>query len=231
MDLMLLRQETPITILLFIIGLLIVIGAQIKITKTYKNLKKMTLKKELTGFEVARKILDNNGLQSIYIVETRGQLTDHYNPQRKVIKLSSEVFHGTTIASAAIAAHEVGHAIQDKENYIFMKIRSFLAPIVNIVTYLGYFVAFISLIASITGYIKVGIFLIIIALLFQLVTLPVEFDASKRAKEEIKKLKLTSGSENNLIKEMLTAAALTYVAGFISSIMNLLRLILMLKDE
>ncbi|MEG0026131.1 MAG: zinc metallopeptidase [Bacilli bacterium] len=231
MDLMLLRQETPITILLFIIGLLIVIGAQIKITKTYKNLKKITLKKELTGFEVARKILDNNGLQSIYIVETRGQLTDHYNPQRKVIKLSSEVFHGTTIASAAIAAHEVGHAIQDKENYIFMKIRSFLAPIVNIVTYLGYFVAFISLIASITGYIKVGIFLIIIALLFQLVTLPVEFDASKRAKEEIKKLKLTSGSENNLIKEMLTAAALTYVAGFISSIMNLLRLILMLKDE
>lgn len=231
MDLMLLGYETPITIGLFVIGLIITISAQMKVTGTYNRLKTVKTKNAITGFEVARKILDNNGLDKIHIVETRGQLSDHYDPTRKVIRLSHEVFHGTSIASISVAAHEVGHAIQDKENYTFMRVRSFLAPIVNFVTYAGYFVAFISLLAGITGYIKVGILLIFVALIFQLVTLPVEFDASSRAKKQLHDLNLTSNNEDEDVNQMLKAAAMTYVASVISSIINLFRLVLMLKDE
>ncbi len=231
MDLMLLGYETPLTIGLFVLGLIITIMAQAKVTGSYKRLKNVKTQKGITGFEVARKILDNNDLKNIHIVETKGQLTDHYDPSRKVIRLSHEVFHGTSIASVSVAAHEVGHAIQDKDGYTFMRIRSFLAPIVSFVTYAGYFVALISLLAGITGYIKVGILLILVALIFQLITLPVEFDASKRAKKQLQELNLTSSSEDDNVKQMLSAAAMTYVASVISSIINLLRLVLMLRDE
>ncbi len=231
MDLMLLGYETPLTIGLFVLGLIITIMAQAKVTGSYKRLKNVKTQKGITGFEVARKILDNNDLKNIHIVETKGQLTDHYDPSRKVIRLSHEVFHGTSIASVSVAAHEVGHAIQDKDGYTFMRIRSFLAPIVSFVTYAGYFVALISLLAGITGYIKVGILLILVALIFQLITLPVEFDASKRAKKQLQELNLTNSSEDDNVKQMLSAAAMTYVASVISSIINLLRLVLMLRDE
>ena len=231
MDLMLLGYETPLTIGLFVLGLIITIMAQAKVTGSYKRLKNVKTQKGITGFEVARKILDNNDLKNIHIVETKGQLTDHYDPSRKVIRLSHEVFHGTSIASVSVAAHEVGHAIQDKDGYTFMRIRSFLAPIVSFVTYAGYFVALISLLAGITGYIKVGILLILVALIFQLITLPVEFYASKRAKKQLQELNLTSSSEDDNVKQMLSAAAMTYVASVISSIINLLRLVLMLRDE
>ena len=231
MDLMLIGYETPITIALFVIGLIITIGAQLKVTGSYNNFRTVKSKRDLSGVEVARKILDNNGLKNIHIVEVRGQLTDHYDPSRKVIRLSHEVFHGNSIAAISVAAHEVGHAIQDKEKYTFMQIRSFIAPIVSFITYAGYFVALISLLAGVTGYIKVGILMILISLIFQLITLPVEFDASKRAKEQLESLKLINSSESENVKKMLGAAAMTYVAGVISSIINLLRLVLMLRDE
>lgn len=231
MDLMLIGYETPITIALFVIGLIITIGAQIKVTGSYNNFRTVKCKRDLSGVEVARKILDNNGLKNIHIVEVRGQLTDHYDPSRKVIRLSHEVFHGNSIAAISVAAHEVGHAIQDKEKYTFMQVRSFIAPIVSFITYAGYFVALISLLAGVTGYIKVGILMILISLIFQLITLPVEFDASKRAKEQLESLKLINSSESENVKKMLGAAAMTYVAGVISSIINLLRLVLMLRDE
>lgn len=223
--------ENILTLTLFIIGFIIVLYAQIKINSTYGKYKNIKLNKNISGQEVARMILDSNGMNNIHVVETQGELTDHYDPRREVVRLSKQIFHDNAIASVAVAAHEVGHAIQDKENYIFMKIRSILVPIVNFITYIGYIVAFISLLAGITGYLKVSIIIILAALLFQLVTLPVEFDASKRGREQLVKLGVIDGSEEKGVKKMLDAAAFTYVASFISSLLNLLRLIIMLRDR
>lgn len=223
--------ETWFTVILSIIGFVVILWAQTKVNGSYKKYKKVKTTKGLSGQEIARAILDNNGLKDIYIVETKGELSDHYDPTRKVVRLSKEIFHGDTIAAAAVAAHECGHAIQDKEGYIFMKIRSFLVPVVNLITYIGYVVAFISIFAGITGYLKISILIILAALLFQLVTLPVEFDASKRANEELLKLNLVSNDEVTKTKNMLSAAALTYVASFISTLLNLLRLVIMLNDR
>ena len=111
-------------IILFLLALILPVIASININMTYKKYKKVNNSKKLTGFDVARKILDENGLNNMYIVEVRGNLTDHYDPRQKVVRLSSEIFHGETIAAAAVAAHECGHAIQDKEGYTWMKIRS-----------------------------------------------------------------------------------------------------------
>ena len=223
--------ENILTLTLFIIGFIIVLYAQIKINSTYGKYKNIKLNKNISGQEVARMILDSNGMNDIHVVETQGELTDHYDPRRKVVRLSKQIFHDNAIASVAVAANEVGHAIQDKENYIFMKIRSILVPVVNFITYIGYIVAFISLLAGITGYLKVSIIIILAALLFQLVTLPVEFDASKRGREQLVKLGIIDGSEEKGVKKMLDAAAFTYVASFISSLLNLLRLIIMLRDR
>lgn len=231
MDYMLLTSETGITMLLFIIGLIVVTVAQIKISSTYSRTRKIKLNKTISGSEIARLILDNNGLNNIHVVETKGELTDHYDPGRKVIKLSTAVFHGEDVAAAAVASHEVGHAIQDKVGYKPMRIRHFLVPIVNFVTYAGYFVSIISLIAGITNYILVGIVMILAALLFQLITLPVEFNASSRAKVELKKLNILTPKQQDNASSMLSAAAFTYVASFVSTIMNLLRLVIMYNDR
>ena len=188
-------------------------------------------KKNISGQETARMILDNNGLNDIYVVETNGELTDHYDPRRKVIRLSKGIFGNESISAISVAAHEVGHAIQDKEGYIFMRIRSFLVPVVNFMTYIGYIVAIISLIGGITGYLKVSFYMILAALLFQLVTLPVEFDASKRGKEQLVKLGLINNDEIIGVSNVLNAAAMTYVASFISSLLNLLRIVIMLRGR
>lgn len=231
MDIYTIQLENFLTIILFIIGIIIVGYAQIKINVSYKKYKKQENNKKISGSEVARMILDANGLNDIKVLETSGELTDHYDPTKKVVKLSTDIFHGKTIASMAVAAHECGHAIQDKENYTFMRIRHMLVPIVNLVSYLGYFSIFIGFLAGLTGYLLAGIITLCATILFQLVTLPVEFDASKRANEQILKLNLETNSDG--IKSMLSAAAFTYVASLISSILNLLRLIIMFnkRDE
>ncbi|MEG0022324.1 MAG: zinc metallopeptidase [Bacilli bacterium] len=223
--------ETPFTLLLAVVGFIIVIGAQGTITSAYNKYKKQKNKKNMTGSDVAHLILEKNGLSNIYVVETQGNLTDHYDPNRKVVKLSTEIFHGNTIAAISVAAHECGHAIQDKEGYTFMKIRSFLVPFVNFISYLGYLGLLISLFAGATGYFKVSILVILATLLFQLVTLPVEFNASSRAKEQLKKFGVTDKSEDEDVSKMLTAAAYTYVASVISSLLSLLRIVLMMNRD
>ena len=217
--------------LLYILIILIPIVAQVRISFNYGKYKKVSNSTGLTGFEVARKILDANGLSDIYVVETKGDLSDHYDPSRKVVRLSKDIFHGTSIAAISVAAHECGHAIQDKEGYVFMKIRSMLVPIVNIVSYLGYFGLIISIFAGITGYIKLSILVLLATLIFQLVTLPVEFDASKRAGIQLEKLGIVDNFEKDSCMKMLNAAALTYVASLASTLLNLLRLVLMLASR
>ena len=223
--------ETIFTLFLALVAFIIVIAAQAYLSSTYKKGKEKENSSKLSGCEVARKILDSNGLTDVYVVQTDGMLSDHYDPKRKVVRLSKDIFHGTSVAATAVAAHECGHAIQDKDNYTFMRIRSLLVPVVNLMTYIGYFVLLISLFAGITGYLKISIGLIVVTLIFQLITLPVEFDASKRALSEINRLSLTSPGEKELSGKVLKAAALTYVASLISTVIDLLRLVIMLNDR
>lgn len=216
---------------LYFLALLIPLIAQLYVSSSYRKYKSIKNDKNLSGFEVARMILDKNGLNDLYIVETKGNLTDHYDSKRKTIKLSSEIFHGDSIASIAVAAHEVGHAIQDKEGYFFMRVRSFIFPLVNFGTKFAYIVLVIGLIANMMNIIWAGILLVGLGLLFQLVTLPVEFDASRRALEQLETIVGIHKEDVNGTKSMLNAAAMTYVAGVLSSALEILRLILVFTDR
>lgn len=218
-------------IILFILGIIVVVYAQSHIMKTYHETIRIRNEKMLSGQEVARKILDANGLEDIYVVQVSGELTDHYDPSRNVIRLSNHVFQDDSIASLAVAAHECGHAIQRKEGYLFYRLRSALVPVVNLVSYFGYFVIVISAFAGITAYLLLGMVMLLSTLIFQLVTLPVEIDASKRGMKEIEKLNLAKQEEMPNVANMLKAAAMTYVASLASTILNLLRLIFMYRDR
>lgn len=217
--------------LLLIIGFLITLIAQIKVTSSYSKYKQIENKKRISGFEVARKILDSFGLEDIHVVEVNGNLTDHYDPSNKVVRLSTDVFHGESIASLAVAAHECGHALQDKDNYNYMIIRSKLVPVVNFVTKMGYFVTIIGIIAGLFDIIVCGIVVLGVTLLFQLVTLPVEFNASKRAKGIIDNLNLADKEEQNDVSKMLSAAAFTYVASVLNTIFQILRLLIISNNN
>lgn len=209
-----------------IISLLITGGANAFINSAYKQYARVKNKKKISGAEVAREILNKNGLKDIYVVETSGTLTDHYDPARKVIRLSSDIFNGESISAVSVAAHECGHAIQDKVGYTLMKVRSSIVPIVNFSTKIGYVILFIGVIASISDLIWTGIILEAAISVFQLITLPVEVDASKRALRELENLNLVTSEELPKCKTVLSAAALTYVAGVLTAILEILRLIL-----
>ena len=210
-------------IILYLLILIIPAIAQVNITTTYSRYKSIKNKKSLTGFEVARRILDENGLSDMYVVEVRGNLTDHYDSSQKVVRLSTEVFHGDSLAAASIAAHECGHAIQDKENYSWMRTRAFLYPIVNFGTNLAYILFFISILLQIVDMLLLSIAIILLGLIFQLVTLPVEFDASKRAQKQLTNLSLLDNSEIEGSEKVLKSAALTYVASVLFCLLNLYR--------
>ena len=210
-----------------LIALIITLAAQAYVSSSYKKYSSLDNSKGLTGSEVARRILDENDLKDVYVLENRGYLTDHYDPTRKVVKLSTQVFHGTSIASLAVASHECGHAIQDKEGYMPMRIRSSLVPITNFASYTGYLAIMIGFIFNSNAFFWAGIALLCIILLFQLVTLPVEFDASRRALDKIHKYKMVSSDDLSGSKSMLTAAAFTYVASLATTLIQILRLILL----
>ena len=218
--------------LLLLIAILIIPAiAQVNISKNYQRYLNTSSKGKLSGVEVARKILDANGLQNIYVVETSGTLSDHYDPSRKVVRLSKEVFHGDSIASVSVAAHECGHAIQDKEGYGPLRVRSFIYPIVNAATSISYFIILIGLLMQLLNVLYIGIALTATGLIFQVVTLPVEFNASSRALKELERLKLVTNNEIDGSKEMLKSAALTYVAGVLASILQILRLLLLVQRD
>ena len=223
-------EDITLNYLLIFISIIITTISQILISISYSKYKKVLNNKDLTGFDVARKILDSNGLSNIMILEVKGNLTDHYDPGRKVIKLSTDIYHGSSIASAAVAAHECGHAIQDKTKYIPMRIRSNLVPFVNICTKIGYLAIMIGVIFSYL-LVELGIILLLAMLLFQLITLPVEFNASKRAMKELERLHLLDKEEKNYAKNMLIAAAFTYVASLLSTLLEILRYVLIFTDR
>ncbi len=215
--------------LIIIASLVITLGAQTYINSMYKKTKKIEISKGLTGKEVARIILDKNGLSNVKINESSGILSDHYDPRNKTVNLSPEVFCKASVAAVSVAAHECGHAVQDKENYFFLKFRNSIVPFVNIASYLGYISIVVGLFLSALDLIWLGIIMEFIILFFQLITLPVEFNASARALENLIDLNIVSNKEMVYSKKMLFAAALTYVASVATAVLQILRLLLMVR--
>lgn len=216
---------------LMIIAFLISLGADIYLRTKYSKYKKVEVKSGITGAEAAREILKKNGLEDVYVVETKGILSDHYDPRAKVVRLSTDIYNGTSVASVSVAAHECGHAVQDKENYFFLKFRSFLVPFVNFSSKFGYMAVLIGLIFNAIDLAWVGIGLLIVIVLFQLITLPVEFDASRRGKRFLTDLKIINSEERSGASSVLRAAAFTYVAGLIATLLELLRLVLVVMGN
>lgn len=199
--------------------------AQLNISKIYNKYRNIANKRGLCGQEVARKILDANGLDRVHIVEVRGSLSDHYDPKHKVVRLSTEVFHGESISALSVAAHECGHALQDKEDYFWLRFRTLFVPIVNIITYSAYILFFVSIFLQLIDLLPVAIVSVFVGLFFQLITLPVEFNASQRALSKLNELNLVDSTEEDGASQMLKSAAMTYVAAVLSSLLNLLRLL------
>jgi len=213
---------------LFLIpGLLLGIWAQIKLSHTYSKYSQVAVESGMTGAQAARRILDDAGLNDIPVEETPGHLSDHYHPTKRALFLSSDNFHGQTVAAVGVAAHEAGHALQHQAAYGLFSVRMALVPVTQFAStaYMGIF-----LIGIFFGLMKIALPIIIavfaIMTLFQLVTLPVEFDASRRAKEQLFRLGLVREDERAGVKKVLDAAALTYVAALVMSAMELLYWIL-----
>lgn len=217
--------------MIYLLLLIVPMIASINININYKKYKQIDTNKKITGFEIARKILDSAGLKDIYIVEVPGELTDCYDPTRKTVKLSSDIFHGESIAAASVAAHECGHAIQDKEGYSWMRIRSAIFPFVSFINKVAYFSLIAGFIFQIVDFILISVILTGAALVFQIITLPVEFDASKRAKDLLTELNLVDDVEIEGTKKVLGSAAMTYVAGVLTTLLQMLYYLLAARDR
>ena len=219
------------TYILVIIGAIITLIAQIGVKGSYSKYKRINASKMITGHEVARRILDANRLENVQIKEVAGTLSDHYNPSDKTVNLSTDIYKDSSIASIAVAAHECGHAIQDKVGYKLLRFRHSIIPTVNICSKLGYIVVVIGLLFGSFNLAMIGLFLLCTILVFQLVTLPVEFNASRRAKIELKKLELVDNKDTSGVKAMLLAAAMTYVASVASTLLQMLRMLLIILNS
>lgn len=210
----------------FILLLIIPIWAQFKLKRTYGKYSKVRSTSGHTGAQVARTILDANGLQDIKVVESRGMLSDHYNPLTKTVALSSHNYHEASVAGTAVAAHEVGHAIQDAEDYSFLRLRHRMVPIVNISSNMSWVFIMIGFFSAWSGALLIGIILLAAGVVFQLVTLPVEFNASSRAMDQLLSHNIIRNEEERHAKKVLSAAAMTYVAATAVAVLELARLIL-----
>jgi uncharacterized protein len=210
----------------FAIIILIPLWAQFKVKSTFSHYSKVGNQLQVNGAEVARRILDHHGLYHVDVQVTKGFLSDHYDPRTKVVRLSPDVYHGSSLAAAAVASHEVGHAIQDKEAYSFLRIRHALVPVANIGSNFSWILILIGFLAQQSGMVLLGIIFMAAAVLFQVVTLPVEFNASNRAMDEVVSLGLIRNEEERHTRKVLNAAALTYVAAAAVAVLELLRLVL-----
>lgn len=216
------------TILIYFALLLIIpLWAQMRVKSAFKKYSKVENSTGKTGAEVAREILDRNGLYNVAVEPVRGYLSDHYDPRSKVVRLSEENYYGHSIAGSAVAAHEVGHAIQDKEGYSPLRIRHALVPVANLGSNFSYLIILAGILLTSANLLLVGIIFMAAAVLFQLVTLPVEFNASSRAMDQIVSTGMIRNNEERQARKVLNAAALTYVAAALVAVLELLRFVLM----
>ncbi|GAB7568725.1 zinc metallopeptidase [Gemella sp. Musashino-2025] len=225
-------------ILYFLLIMLIPLWAQYKVTSTYNRYKKVRTKSGLTGKDVAEIIMQANGITDVEVVRGEAELSDHYDPTKNIVVLSPVVYAQPTVASVAIAAHEVGHVIQDKvADYKPMRWRHSLVPLANLGGNLSAILILVGFL--LTGLIGqfgytiawIGVGFMMFAVLFQVVTLPVEFDASKRALEQVVDLNIVDDQEHRHCRKVLTAAALTYVAAAVVALMEMLRFIFILLNS
>lgn len=210
--------------LLFMLpGLLLSIIASIAVKSAYNKWSQIRNARNVTGLEVADYLKNQNDLNNVRLAQTQGSLSDHYDPRSKTLALSQGVANQPSVAAMAIAAHELGHAQQDKENYVPMRFRRVLVPVVNIVSNIGMILVMAGLILNLLGLATIGIILFASTTLFSLITVPVELNASRRAKVMLERSQLiTSEEERKGVNKVLNAAAWTYVAGLVTSIMQLL---------
>lgn len=218
-------------LILFIIPMVIGFWAQHRVKSTFARNLEVPVANGMTGAQVARRILDANGLDEVPIEETPGSLSDHYDPRSRSVHLSPDVFNGTSVASTAVGAHEVGHAIQHAQAYSFFRFRSAMFPAVQFASNIWMLFLIGGIFLNILGFIYVAIALYSIAVLFQIVTLPVEFDASNRAKRQLGDLGLVASTEAAGVKSVLKAAAWTYVAGALAAVAMLLYYLSMLNNR
>ncbi len=214
--------------LLYFLALGLVIWAQYAVKGKYNHFSQVSTNRHKTGAEVARDILRSRGLSDVEVLMSKNAvLSDHFDPKNNTVNLSPKVYNESSVASVAVAAHEVGHAIQYAENYGFIGVRNTLLPLTIVSGNFGWIVAIMGLVLSSTGLFYIGIGMILVIALFQTVTLPIEFDASKRALAILGNDGYLDIDEVADAKSMLSAAALTYVAALLSTLMQLLRLIML----
>ncbi len=219
-------------IILVVPALILSLIAQANVKSVYKKMSAVNNRKRLSGAQAAYNVLSFAGLGNTVKIECiRGNLTDHYDPRANVVRLSQAVYNGTSIASIGIACHEVGHAIQHATGYAPIKIRNAILPVANFGSSAGFFIAIIGYFMGAPLIVNIGVILFACVVLFQLVTLPVEFNASRRAMSLIAEKGLLYEDELPGARKVLTAAAMTYVAALIVSIMSLLRLILRTRRD
>lgn len=218
----------PIYLVFMVPGVIATMWAQNKVKGTYRRYSQVPSTMGMTGAQVAQTILNKMGVQGVKVEQVPGELTDHYDPGAKAVRLSQGIYGSTSLAAAAVAAHECGHVLQDVDDYKFMNLRASLVPAVNLGSRLGPILIFAGFMLQLFGLAWVGVILFAAVLLFHVVTLPVEFDASRRALNLIDEYGILQGEENKGAKSVLQAAALTYVATAFTALLNLMYYVLLL---
>jgi uncharacterized protein len=207
-------------------GMLIALWASFKVKSTFAKYQNVAIGNRMSGAQIAEALLDRSGIRGVTVAPHQGVLTDHYDPRTKVVNLSPDVYNGRSVSAIGVAAHEVGHAIQHAEHYAAMAIRQGLVLPANIGSWLSYIVIILGLLLNLAGLVWLGILLFSAVILFQFVTLPVEFNASTRAKAKLLETGLVTNEEADGVKRVLSAAAMTYVAALLTSFLTLLYYVL-----
>ena len=215
------------TYFLVLIAMAIVGWAQFKVKSTFNKYDQLMTEHQVTGRQAAEYILQQSGITNVRVEPVAGHLTDHYDPRNKVLRLSEATYQNTSVSAVAVAAHECGHALQDAQDYKFMRVRAALVPIVNLGSTIAMPLILIGFLMQIVGLIQLGILAFSLVLLFQLVTLPVEFDASRRAIEILGQGHIFTEAEVQPARKVLRAAGFTYVAASLSTLFQIVRFILL----
>ena len=217
------------TWILVIIGAVLSMAASAKVNSTFNKYSKVRSMTGMTGEDAAKRLLNSQGIYDVTVRPVKGQLTDHYDPRTKTVNLSESVFHSTSVAAIGVAAHECGHAMQDNVGYVPLKLRGAIVPVANIGSQAAFPLIIIGVLIGGMGspLVNIGLILLSLAVIFQLITLPVELNASRRAITLLDQVGILGGQEVNQTRKVLGAAALTYVAALAASVLQLLRLVIL----
>ena len=217
------------TWILVIIGAVLSMAASAKVNSTFSKYSKVRSMTGMTGEDAAKRLLNSQGIYDVTVRPVKGQLTDHYDPRTKTVNLSESVFHSTSVAAIGVAAHECGHAMQDNVGYVPLKLRGAIVPVANIGSQAAFPLIIIGVLIGGMGspLVNIGLILFSLAVIFQLITLPVELNASRRAITLLDQVGILGGQEVKQTRKVLGAAALTYVAALAASVLQLLRLVIL----